>query len=357
MQPDQSRTNPDQQSLFPQFLERLDGVFWEADPATFNFTFLSGQEDKLLGYSRENWFEDNFWVNHLHPEDRDWASQFCMEATRSLENHNFDYRMLAADGRTVWIHARVTVISRDGKIEKVCGLLLDITNQKMEAVGRLVGGIAHDFNNLLTVIISYSELLLLSLQDGDPQRHQVNEIFKCGQRATGLTKQLLAFGRKQELQPKSSAPVGSATVGSAKGEHLELPNFGSVRGKETILLVEDEETVRVLCSRVLESCGYSVLNAKDGVEALEWLQSEASKIDLLITDVVMPRLSGPKLVEAIKRDLPLLPVIFISGYADEIVLLEIPDEKRDLLRKPFNPKQLTERVRAALAASKLVRNG
>jgi len=403
-------------------------------------------------------------------------------------------------------------ISRDVTALKHLGDALR-HSQNMEAVGRLAGGIAHDFNNLLTVIISYSELLLLSLQDGDPQRHQVNEIFKCGERAAGLTRQLLAFSRKQELQPKivnlrqslddlakllqpiagaeielsidvaedvadvkmdldqfrqsililaanardampnggrmsiavddfvvqtsnqvtshtnlkpgryarisfsdtgigmsesiqarifepffTTKPIGkgsglglSMTYGFVTqfGGHIEvssisgrgstfrlylpcasleildlrellivngLPamNLASATGKETVLLVEDEETVRVLCSRILEACGYSVVQAKDGMEALELLQSAAHKIDLLLTDVVMPRMNGPKLLKAIQQDFPLLPVIFTSGYADEIVLLDIPAEKRNLLRKPFNPKELAERVRSALeSAAKL----
>lgn len=900
MQPEESQDNPQPQQPPPQLLDYLDEVYWEADPVTLNFSFLSGREDRLLGYPREQWYENGFWVKHLHPEDREWAPTFCRRAMEALQSHRFDYRMLAADGRIVWIHDRVTVVSGDGKIQKVCGLLIDVTEkketeialqetrtklseaqrltglgywdfdyvrdrctiseetarilgspirpaihdvsacrralferihpddmqhvtvaaneahagtkqydieyrlivdggeiryvhsrgevvwdaagkptrwfgtlqetsqlrrmerelyeseirfrtcldhasdmlmildenyciidvnqttcaslgyareeligksssffdceispekratihealnrgeaigfetqhqrkdgslfpvdvriapvrdcgnvsfislanniterlnsqrvltenhklmravingtsdviyvknldgyyvminsagadlfglrvedvlcrldselpqteaartllqagdtdafsnraqqveqevavdgktftflstrftnydaagkaigtigvsrdvtelkqlgnalrhaQKLEAVGRLAGGIAHDFNNLLTVIISYSELLLMSLAEGDPQRHQVNEIFKCGERAAGLTRQLLAFSRKQELQPTiinlrqsladlanllqpvvgqdielsiavddnvqdvkmdldqfrqaivnlavnacdamphggkisiavddfvvqrtdqrsltphlkpgryarinfSDSGIGmpdavqarifepffttkaigkgsglglsmiygfvtqsgghievSSTSGQGSTFRLYLPcaafelldletmsdvkelqtsSNASPKGKETVLLVEDEDTVRVLCCRILEACGYSVIQARDGVEALEVLERKSQKIDLLLSDVVMPRMNGPKLLESIQRKWPQLPIIFISGYADEVVLYDIPTEKRNLLRKPFNPKQLAERVRATLEA-------
>jgi PAS domain S-box-containing protein len=217
MLPNQSHHNPEHLQPPPQILDHLDGVYWEANSTSRNFTFLSGKEDRLLGYPREKWFEDCFWVNHLHADDRSRALQFYIDATRSLTRSRIDYRMFAADGRAVWVHDRVTAVARDGKIEKVCGLLLDITEEKeteialaetriqLENAQRILtdGGIAHDFNNLLTVIISYSELLLLSLEEDDPQRHQVNEILKCGERAAALTRQLLALSRNQKRQPEA----------------------------------------------------------------------------------------------------------------------------------------------------------
>ncbi len=698
MQPYQSQDDYKYQQLPTQLLDLLDGVYCEAVSETRNFTFLAGNDSVLLGYPRARWYEDNFWANHLHPDDRARVLQSYVHALSTRESHRFDYRMLAADGRTVWIQDRISVIESDGGIGKVCGLLQDISDkkqteialqetqmrldhasdmlmlvddssrivdvnktscatditelqksqrdltdnyklmlaivngssdviyakdldghyllintagadlfglrvedvlcrrdselpatqaarillqsshshsrsnttplveqeavvagkhctflstyfsysnaegeelgtigisrdvtelkqlgdalrhsQKMEAVGRLAGGIAHDFNNLLTVILSYSELLQLSLPEGDPQLHQVNEIFKSGQRAAGLTRQLLAFSRKQELHPKtfnirqslndlttllqpivgenielsidvaaevadvkmdleqfrqsilnlaanardamphggrisivvddfriqtpdqvvvhphlkfdryarisfSDTGIGmsestqarifepffttkqigkgtglglSMTYGfmTQSGGHIEVSSIcghGSTFrlylpcvssdllelapspradefdttslsptiGKETVLLVEDEETVRVLCCRILEACGYTVLKAQDGIEAQALLQSSTRKIDLLITDVVMPRMNGPKLVESVYRELPLLPVLFISGYADDVILRDIPDTKRNLLRKPFSPKQLVDRVRATLdEAAKLSSNG
>ncbi len=423
------------------------------------------------------------------------------------------------DGKPcTFLSTRFSYYNAEGTAIGTIGISRDVTeikqlgdalrhSQKMEAVGSLAGGIAHDFNNLLTVIISYSELLLLSLEEGDPQRHQVNEIFKCGERAAALTRQLLAFSRKQKLQPQvvnlrdtldelskllrtvigedielnihvddgvpdvkmdvdqfqqsianlavnardamphggkfsievsdlivqpssqiaqlsqlkpgryarisvsdtgigmsesvqarvfepffTTKPVGkgsglglSMTYGfvTQSGGHIEVSSssgngttfrlylpcapidafdarfesnkhvsssdeLNSYNAKETVLLVEDEDTVRALCCRILEACGYSVLEARDGLEALELLRTPSHRVDLLLTDVVMPRMNGPKLQEAIQQDLPQLPVLFMSGYADDVVLRDIPDHKHNFMRKPFSPRQLAERVRALL---------
>lgn len=429
---------------------------------------------------------------------------------------------IVIDGKPcTFVSTRFSYFDAEGKAIGTIGIARDVSelkqlgdalrqSQKMEAIGRLAGGIAHDFNNLLTVIINYSELLMMTLPEGDPKRHQVNEIFASGQRAAGLTRQLIAFSRKQTLQPQivglrksldelagllrptigrdielsidvaedvadvkidlvqfqqlitnlalnardamphggrmsiavanfvvlpqnlapphphlkpgryaqvtfedtgtgmsnslknrifepfiTAKPIGNGTdlalsmaygfltqtgghieVSSSSGfgsgfrlylpcAPLELPradlfskvdefaslSLGSPRGNETVLLVEDEEAVRVLCCRILEACGYSVLQAKDGVEALELLRSAAPHVDLLLTDVIMPRMDGPKLLAAIWQELPHLPVLFISGYADEVFLLEIPADNRNLLRKPFKPKQLAQRVRETLNAT------
>ena len=455
------------------------------------------------------------------------------------------------DSRT-FLSTRYGYFDPSGKAIGQIGLSRDVTefkrlsdtlrqSQKMEAIGRLAGGISHDFNNLLTVILSYSELLLLVLEEGDPKRKQIMEIHKCGTRAANLTRQLLAFSRKQTLQTQTvdlrecfddlrgmlgpiigedieltmhvsddvgrvrmdvnqfqqaitnlainardampnggrlsieavnfeypdlysplaahpdlkpgryaliivsdtgvgvpdalrgrifepfftTKPLGKGTgLGLAmaygfvtqSGGHIELArqksaeltsDFASaygydaqnsggqfagqqaagvrddqsqtgstfrlflpcetsgevqemmiaaaaeiavdfVRGNETILLVEDDVNVRSLCRRILESCGYTLLEAADGVEALELLKSQSSSIHLLLTDVVMPRMNGPKLLEAIRPEAPDLPVLFISGYADEVILKTIPPAQMNLLRKPFSPSQLTERVRSTL---------
>ena len=378
-------------------------------------------------------------------------------------------------------------------------------SQKMEAIGRLAGGISHDFNNLLTVIISYSELLLCVLDEKDPKRKQIAEIYKCGTRAANLTRQLLAFSRKQTLQTQSvdlnecfadlrsllgpiigedielhmqvasdvgtvktdlnqfqqaitnlavnardampdggrlsieavdftypnpnmptfehptlkpgryaliivsdngvgvpdelrgrifepfftTKPLGKGTgLGLAmvygfvaqSGGHIELvsqSDEGSTfrlflpcdeapeprtelndafpksvvrfaQGNGTILLVEDEETVRSLCRQILESCGYKLHVARDGQEALEFLNARADEIDLLVTDVIMPRMNGPKLFEAIRPKKPDLRVLFMTGYADGGILRDIPEMKLNLLRKPFSPQELADRVLSAL---------
>lgn len=323
---------------YEALVHSIDGIVWEVDATTLNFTFVSDQAKKILGYTVDQWInEPNFWVNHLHPEDS-WAADICRQAPEKREDHEFDYRMIAADGRVVWLRDFVTVDVREGVSPRLRGVMVDITerkqaedelrrseeryrdlvenahdiiyehdlkgnytsinkageqitgyslaetlnltlaqtvapeyvhkaaqmvqrklegqpvtayeleilakdgrrvavevntrlvmqnglpvgvqgiardvterkqleeqlrqSQKLEAIGQLAGGIAHDFNNLLTVISGYSDLLLRRLPEESPYRNNITEIKKAGDRASGLTRQLLAFSRKQILQPK-----------------------------------------------------------------------------------------------------------------------------------------------------------
>lgn len=115
-------------------VENTGVVLWEADPKTWRFTFVSGQVEKLLGYPRESWYEENFWIRHLHPLDREAAVQFCMQRTRDGENHRFQYRLVAAGGREVWVDDLVTVDVRDEKVVGIRGVIIDITEQKMAQI-------------------------------------------------------------------------------------------------------------------------------------------------------------------------------------------------------------------------------
>jgi PAS domain S-box-containing protein len=355
--------------------------------------------------------------------------------------------------------------------------------QKMEAIGRLAGGVAHDFNNLLTVINGNADVLRdrLSAEDGG----LADEILRAGERAAGLTRQLLAFSRKQVVAPKVLCPnqvidtvrtmlarlVGERvemvtdldeTVGFVKidpgqleqalmnlavnardampqggrlmirtrsrPEHvrIEVIDTGvgmneAVRGRvfepffttkragegtglglatvksiveqaggtiavhsepgrgttfmidlpvcrespavaspvaptpppsnrEVILLVEDEAAVRVLEQRVLEIGRYEVLVAADGEEALALLDRHAGPIDLLVTDVVMPGISGRELAEAAARRRPGLRALFLSGYTpDEVLKQGVRTEEAHFLQKPFTPSALLAKVRDILA--------
>ena len=372
--------------------------------------------------------------------------------------------------------------------------------QKMEAVGRLAGGIAHDFNNLLTAIMGYSQLLLRKLKDDHPLRRYAVEIHQGGERASRLTGQLLAFSRKQVLQPKVldlngiingldlmlrrllgeqiqlearlSSDLGAVkadpgqveqvllnlivnardamshggrmtietanvdlddlsaalrggvkpgfyvmvsvrdtgcgmdtdtlqhifepfftTKGREKGTGLGLATvYGIVRqsgggievsskvglgttftiylprvaetveraaktvdsteplaGSETILLVEDEDAVRSLARQVLEQQGFTVLEAKNGEEALEFVDQHRVALHLLITDVVMPGMSGPEVAEHLGKQQPDLRILYISGYTDNAIgdgtVLEAGT---GYLQKPFSPDALLQKVRSIL---------
>jgi len=354
--------------------------------------------------------------------------------------------------------------------------------QKMEAVGRLAGGVAHDFNNILTAIQGQCELLLQLLDAQAPARRHGELILRAAGRAASLTGQLLAFSRKQVLQPRvidlnhsiaelkimlstligesiefvteldPSLPRvkadpnqleqvivnllvnardampdggrltvrtineggqaqlevrdtgvgidaetlprifepffttkkprkgtglglsmaygivtqsgGTITVESAPGQgalfRVTLPSAeGAVeptqaavpgpapRGHETVLLVEDDGDVRQFLLEVLESHGYRVLAARDGVEAVRLAEREPRGAELLLTDVVMPRMSGPEVAERLKPLWPAMKVLFISGYAEQ----SLGAAGAALLKKPFTVVELARRVRAVLDAA------
>ncbi len=370
--------------------------------------------------------------------------------------------------------------------------------QKMEAVGRLAGGVAHDFNNLLTGILSYSDLILQELRPADPIRADVEQIRDAGQRAANLTRQLLAFSRRQLLQPRvlslnalvaelepmlgrlagplvtieteldpmlgnvlvdparleqvlvnlvvnareampeggririSSAnwreeetpgqrggggqpqefvslwvsdtgigmdadiqsrifepffttkPAGSGiglglstaygiveqsggniSVNSAPGEGstfgVHFPRHGGTADtseprkqpapgrKETLLLVEDEAPVRESVRRLLEWHGYTVLEARNGVDALEIYQGNEQAIDLVLTDLIMPEMGGRELVERLRARQPGLRVLIMSGYADKPMTSNRTVGKGTAyVEKPFTAELLMERLREVL---------
>jgi PAS domain S-box-containing protein len=109
----------------------LDGIVWEADAQTFAFSFVSPQAERMLGYPLARWTtEPTFWKDHIHPDDRDWATGFCVDATHAKRAHDFEYRMVAADGRIVWLHDVVTVVVENDQPVRLRGVMLDITERK-----------------------------------------------------------------------------------------------------------------------------------------------------------------------------------------------------------------------------------
>jgi two-component system, cell cycle sensor histidine kinase and response regulator CckA len=188
-------------------LDDLDAIVWEADPKTLQFLFVSQKAERLLGYPVERWLtEPRFWVDLLHPDDRDSAVKTSATAVSELRDHTFDYRVVSADGRTLWMRDVVHVTADErGRPSRLRGVMLDITDrklleakfrhgQRLETLGRLTGSIAHDFNNLLTAILGSTEQLLES-ETTLPIRMELREIKKASELAASLTHQLVAFSR------------------------------------------------------------------------------------------------------------------------------------------------------------------
>ncbi|HUI53748.1 MAG TPA: PAS domain S-box protein [Bryobacteraceae bacterium] len=373
--------------------------------------------------------------------------------------------------------------------------------QKMEAVGRLAGGVAHDFNNMLTVISGYNRMILDELSALDPLRGYAEEILKAADRAGALTNQLLAFSRRQIMQPRvinlnsvitqtekmlrrligedvelqfsldadignikadpghveqaivnlavnarDAMPLGGrltietanvfldetyakthmgvkpgsfvmvavsdtghgmdaetrrrifepffTTKEKGKGTGLGLATvYGIVKqtggdiwvysepgqgttfklyfprvaeqvtessdgsgapekqsGGETILVVEDEKSVRDLTVRILRQLGYTILTAASGAEALEISQAHTGTIHLLLTDVVMPNMSGRQLADALTQNRPDTKVLFLSGYTENTVVHHgVLDAGVDFLPKPFTRENLAQKLRDVLA--------
>ena len=118
------------QQSYESLVHSIDGVVWEADAKTFQFTFVSQQAEKFLGYPSENWLKPTFWLDHIHPDDQNWAPAFCMEATFKKQDHEFEYRMITADNQTIWLRDLVSVIIENDQPVKICGVMLDITERK-----------------------------------------------------------------------------------------------------------------------------------------------------------------------------------------------------------------------------------
>ncbi|AKJ01421.1 PAS domain S-box-containing protein [Archangium gephyra] len=118
------------QRIHEELIDAIDGIVWETD-ANFRFTFVSKQAERLLGYPIQKWMEEpDFWLAHLHPEDRDWASAYCLKSAKECRAHEFEYRMVAADGSSVWLRDIVTVVSEDGVLRGLRGIMVDVTAQR-----------------------------------------------------------------------------------------------------------------------------------------------------------------------------------------------------------------------------------
>jgi two-component system cell cycle sensor histidine kinase/response regulator CckA len=150
-----------------------------------------------------------------------------------------------------------------------------------------------------------------------------------------------------DARPQMAAPAVSAAA--AEAATAEEVKRSDLTGRGTILLVEDEEGLRMLNARGLASRGYTVLEASNGVEAIDVLEGQGGHVDLVVSDVVMPEMDGPTLVKELRQRNPALKIIFVSGYAEEAFEKNLPDsEKFAFLAKPFTLKQLVAQVKETM---------
>lgn len=201
-----------------RLLDAVDSIVWDFDLSTWQFTFVSAQAERILGYPMERWNGGyDFWKSLIHPEDRTWAVEFCERMSAAGQDHDFDYRLLAADGRVVWIHDRVRVVMEGGKPVRLNGIMADISErkraeeerrqfearllqaQKFESLGVLAGGMAHEFNNQMTAVLGYADLAAEQLPAESPLVPMLEHVGRAARRVADLTAQMLAYSGKGRL--------------------------------------------------------------------------------------------------------------------------------------------------------------
>ncbi|MCE9615931.1 MAG: response regulator [Lentisphaerae bacterium] len=202
----------DSEERFRQIAENIDEVFWLSNPETTDMLYVSPAYESVWGRSRESVYENaRAFTEAVHPADRHHLETAIRQ--KHTDGHfESEYRILRPDGSERWIRDRAfPIVDDQGRIYRIAGIAQDITErkelerqliqaQKMEAMGQLAGGVAHDFNNLLLVITLAGDLLLSSRAPDNPDNGYVDEILRACNRASQLTRQLLAFSRKQVME-------------------------------------------------------------------------------------------------------------------------------------------------------------
>ncbi len=225
---------------FRRLLESTNAIPWEADVKTWMFTYVGPQAVKLLGYPREQWLEEDFWVGHIHPEDREWTIDYCLKSTAQRENYEFEYRMIAADGRIVWIDDIVNVMKQDGEPVVLRGFMIDITERKrLEEIRRDLSA------------------RLINAQEEERRRiaRDIHDDFS--QRLALFAVQLQQLSpRISEIEPKAAEQLDN--LRSRSQELATDLHRLSHRLHPSILLLGLVPAVRSLCSEFTEHHGVQV---------------------------------------------------------------------------------------------------
>ncbi len=194
------------QQRFRDLVNSVEAIVWEANVPSFQFSFISKEAERVLGYPVERWLsEPTFWKDHVHPEDREWALQYCQTATAEKRNHQFEHRMIAADGSVVWLRDLVTVVVEGDRVTRVRGLMIDLTNRKqaeealrqaradlayvsrVTTMGELTASLAHEVNQPIAAAVTNANTCLRWLTRDHPDveeaRAAASRIVKDGTRA------------------------------------------------------------------------------------------------------------------------------------------------------------------------------
>ena len=245
---------------------------------------------------------------------------------------------------------------------------LAVRTQELNTFADLASRGAHELNNLLTVIRMNADIIEASLGEAKLSTLEAGEIRMAAERAEAITKKLLLTSRRALPQatgldrgassvPLPGSPLRESTAETAERQSTEAKSskvrrlkHGEPTGREAILLVDDEKSLRKLGKRVLTEAGYHVLEASDGAMALRIAAEQVGEIDLVLTDVEMPTLGGRGMVDELHELSPGLRVLFMSGYTDnEILRRGIRTSETDFLQKPFTAESLCAAVRAVLS--------
>jgi len=216
------------QKRYESLVNAIDGIVWEAEVPSFRFTFVSRQAERLLGYPLRAWLDEpNFWKDHIHPDDRDWALAYCQKQTTEKNAHQFDYRILTADGRTIWMRDYVSVIVENNQPVKLQGVMVDITGtrtqkQKIIRLNR-VYAVLSGINAMIVRVKDRQELFnetcRIAVENGGFRQAAICLVDE----ATGEIKTVAAAGEDAAplAQMKLSAPaVGAPDEQSTAGEAL-----------------------------------------------------------------------------------------------------------------------------------------
>ena len=248
--------------------------------------YVSPQVETMFGFPTEEWITDSrAWVKHVHPDDHK-VIEAAEEASQRGERFQAEYRVVRKDGRIIWVSDTAVVVPGKDSHALMEGIIVDITERKqletqlqqarrMEAIGRLAGGIAHDFNNLLTIIKGYAELALKRPKAPPELQADIERIEDASERASTLVRQLLAFSRRQVLQPKV-IDVNSIVLGLDKllrrlmDENIEMFTFA---GKSVGTIKADPGQIEQVIMNL-------VVNARDAMPKGGRLTVETSNAEL-----------------------------------------------------------------------------